>query len=494
MSTDITAPAPEPTPASTPDPAPTSADRLRVVAGRLRTVLLKQPDSAYGAALLAFIAYLLLALQQWRRSESPSYDLGIFVQLLQRYSHFEAPIVTVKGPTYNLLGDHFHPLLAILAPFYAIAPSAFTVMVLQVILLAVSTFFIAKIAHEHLGVAGGWFIGLAYATCWGVQQAAAVQFHEVALGAPILAIALWQFLRRHWLTAAIWAGLLVFVKEDLCLTVFAFGLLLAWRSKDWKLGGGLAVWGLAWTFLTFKVILPAMNPAGKYDHGKSMNTDQIFSDPLKVTSEILTNDTKMATVLLLCVGVMFLLLRTEIALLALPTLAWRFLSTNQGHWGQTWHYSLMLMPIAYAAAVEGAARLRTSRHGALRAWGVHGPAMTLAVSIALMNQMPLWGLRDMKRWELGPRQVAARQVAAMVPSGGVILADSSLMNQLVDKGKVYYIGNQGNPRGDWIVIDNIAGGWSGKVDASSYGQMIAPGTTWVKVFDAEGYQLARRVG
>ncbi|GAB3711306.1 DUF2079 domain-containing protein [Mariniluteicoccus flavus] len=460
----------------------------------VRRTLAAQPLSAWVVAALTFLAYALLSTQQWRRFESPSYDLGIFTQLLQRYAAFQAPIVTVKGPTYNLLGDHFHPLLAVLAPIYAAFPSAYTLLMLQALLLAASAFFVAKTAHEHLGRGAGWLMGLAYAFSWGVQQAANVQFHEVALGAPILAISLWLLLRQSWTAAAIWGGLLVFVKEDLCLTVVVLGLVLMWRSRRLVLGSALALWGLVWTVLTFKVILPGLNPDGQYDHGESLKISTVLADPVGVIGGILTTEKKMATLLLLCVCVMFLLLRSEIALLVLPTLAWRFLSANEGHWGQTWHYSLMLMPTAYAAAIDACVRLRASRWAPLRGWGLHGPAMALAVTIALFNQMPLWQLRDPARWELNRRHAAARAAVDLVGKDAIIASDVSLMNQLVARGHVYYIGNKGNPVADWIVIDNVAGGWNMKVDGAQYASQIHPGTRWQTVLDAEGYQVVRRVG
>ena len=58
--------------------------------------------------------YVCYSVAQWRALVVPSWDLGIFAEAVQAYSRFEAPIVPIKGPGYNLLGDHFHPILALL--------------------------------------------------------------------------------------------------------------------------------------------------------------------------------------------------------------------------------------------------------------------------------------------------------------------------------------------------------------------------------------------
>lgn len=461
---------------------------------RVRQRLAAQPASAGWLALGSFLVYTLLSTLQWRRYESPSWDLGIFTQVVQQYARLQPPVVHIKGADYNILGDHFHPMLAVLAPIYAILPSAYTLLVLQALLVAISVFFIAKAAHEQLGRSGGWLIGLAYAICWGVQQAVEVQFHEVALGAPVLAIALWALLRRSWLTAAIWAGLLVFVKEDLGLTAFVFGLVLAWRSRRWILGGALAVWGLAMFVLTTKVFLPAMNPNNQYDYDRYLDPGQVLAAPWAHFSEIITNDKKMATVLLLLACTGFFLLRSSLGWLVLPTLAWRFLSNNEGHWGQTWHYSLVLMPIAYAAAVDGIAKLRESGVPFLRAYARHGAVVVLTFALAIFNQLPLFDLRNPDKWEVGGRQESAERVLELVPAEVSVGSDVSLMAYLVSRRDVYYIGQQGNPVEDYLVVDTIGGGWSDPIDVTSYGAQIHPGSRWEKVLDENGYQVARRVG
>lgn len=461
---------------------------------RALALIRRQPRSAWVWSGLAFLAYWLFATLQWRRFESPSWDLGIFTQVVQQYARLEAPIVTIKGAGYNILGDHFHPLLAVLAPFYAVFPSAYTLLVLQALLTAISVFFVTKTAHEHLRTVGGWLVGGAYAFSWGVQQAMAVQFHEVALGAPILAICLWLLMRRSWVAAAVWGGLLVFVKEDLGLTVIMIGIVLALRSGKVLIGAALTAWGMVMFTLTIAVFLPALNPKDQYDYARYVSSDELLGHPFGVIGGILTNDLKMSTLLLaiMCTGLF--VLRSNVGLIVLPTFAWRFLSTNEGHWGPTWHYSLMLMPTLFVAAVDGIAKLRASKVPFLRAYARHGAVIVATFAVAIANQLPLFELRNPDKWVTGERQVAARTVLATVPKGVTVGTDVSLMAYLTDDRQVYYIAQQGNPVEDYLVVDNYAGGWSAPVELVSYAGQIHPGTHWQKVFDAQGYQVVRRIG
>ena len=446
-------------------------------------------------AALATATYALFSTLQWRRFESPSWDLGIFTQILQRYAALEAPVVHIKGAGYNIMGDHFHPILVLLAPLYAAFPSALTLMVAQAVLLGVSAFFVAAAAHHLVGRGAAWLIGLAYAFSWGVQEAAAVQFHEVAVGAPILAVGLWCLVRERWVPATVWLGLLVFVKEDLGATVAVLGLLVAWRSRRWLLGLGLTAWGIAWFVLALRVILPAMNLRGQYDYAGHLDLAAVLADPVGTVAEILTNEQKMLTLFMLLACTGLLALRSNLALALLPTLGWRFLSSLSGHWGPTWHYSLMLMPIAFVAAAEGVRLLADARSPVLRGWARSGPAVLLMFALAVLPQMPLWDLTKGGTWTVdGPRPRAAAELVSLVPRGAVVASDISLMNQLVDRADVYFIANEGNPIPDRIVIDNRGGGWSSRVDGVVHGAALWPGTRWREVLAQQDYQLVERVG
>ena len=173
--------------------------------------------------------YVCYSVAQWRALAAPSWDLGIFTEAVQAYSRFEAPIVPIKGPGYNLLGDHFHPLLALLGPIFRLFPSALTLLVVQDALIAVSVLPIARLAQRLLGRGGALLVGLAYGLGWGLQGAVAAQFHEVCLAVPLLAFGGVAFVERRWGACMAWLAPLVLVKEDLGLTVFMAGLAIAWR-------------------------------------------------------------------------------------------------------------------------------------------------------------------------------------------------------------------------------------------------------------------------
>jgi len=431
-------------------------------------------------------AYVVFAAWQWSQFTVKSWDLTIFAQLLDRYATLQAPIVTVKGDGFNLLGDHFHPLLALLAPVYAAFPHAFTLLVIQALCFAAAAGILTRAAQQRLGAPAGILLGIAFGLSWGLQYAADAQFHEIALAVPLLTASLIAVLEWRWYAASIWAAPLVFVKEDLGLTVVAVGLLIIFRARK-PLGLWLAVWGFGWFALTTMVILPMLNPNGAWAYAGNANPIAVLSDPAS-----LFNPSKGETLLLLIVVTGGLIVRSPIALVLVPTLGWRFLSTNQGYWGPTWHYSAVLMPIAFVALLDAIDHGRESRWAWLRSYTRHGAAIAITAAIVLQPSLPLRTITDPEAWATPARADAAAAVLAAVPAGASVETDIGLMNYLVDDHDVYWIGGTKAAPG-CILVDRIAGGtpseWGNIIDVA---ERLHPSTDYTITHESDGYELACR--
>ncbi len=455
------------------DPAPRAVSRVGSWVGCLIVT------GAVGAA------YSSYAVWQWTQFTVKSWDLGIFTQLLQSYARWDAPIVPIKGDGFNLLGDHFHPLLALLAPVYALLPSALTLLIIQALCFAVAAGILTRVATRILGsIAGGMLVGGAFGLSWGLQYAAEAQFHEIALAVPLLAASLGALLERRWTAAALWAAPLVFVKEDLGLTVLVIGLLIAYQSRR-VFGVWLAVWGLGWFALATLVVLPLVNPQGTWAYAANANPVAVLADPAGLFSP-----SKGYTLLLLAAITGGLVVRSPVALVLLPTLAWRFLSSNHGYWGPTWHYSAVLMPIAFIAMLDAIQRGPQARWRWVRAYSRHGVAVAVTVSVMLLPTLPLWTLLAPSAWQQPARADAATAVLDAVPAGASVETDIGLMSYLVGGHPVFWIGNS-NPPPTCVVIDRVAGGlpadWGGAVDVAT---RLHPGGRYVSLLCEEGYELA----
>ncbi len=237
-------------------------------------------------------AYTVISLVRFERFTLSSWDNAIFEQAVRGYAHLGAPTIDVRGAGFNQLGDHFSPILVLIAPFYRVFPSAQTILIAQAVLLAISVTIIAALAIRHLGSVIGIAIGIAYGASFGLLAAVEVDFHEVAFAAPLLALAGAAYVERRFDAVVFWALPLMLVKEEFGLTVAVIGGVL-WLAGEHRRGLMLGVAGLVSAAFIIFVLMPAIAPDGSYTHAGSLGGERGIGPTL-----VDQLDRKAATVLL----------------------------------------------------------------------------------------------------------------------------------------------------------------------------------------------------
>ncbi len=394
-------------------------------------------------------AYSALAIRRHLTFNTGGWDLGIFEQAIRHYSTFSAPISLLKGPNFNLLGDHFHPILMLLAPFYAMAPTPLTLLLAQALLFAVASWPLVSWARVSLGRAMAITVGVIYGLSFGIASAAGFDFHEIAFAVPLIAFSVTALGRGKLAHAAAWALPLVLVKEDLGLSVVAVvGFVIFLRGRR-RLGIAVGLVGIAASALEILVILPSLNPGDAYDYWS-----KVSGQPL-VQTLFTDAGVKGITVLLTIAITGFLALRSPLALIAAPTLLWRFLAQNPNYWGTDYHYSAVLMPILVAAMIDGAIKIRASHRVHARLLVRAGVAAALTVTALLVPFYPLSELTQSWLWEPNPRESAITAALGEIPSGSTVSATDNLIPQLTDRANVTLFGLRplatDNPA--WIIVD-----------------------------------------
>ena len=445
---------------------------------------------------LAFAGlYATISVARFERLGTRSFDLGIFEQAIRHYAQLQAPIVDLEGAGHNFLGDHWNPAIAVFAPFYRLFPTPVTLLVGQAVVIAVGVVPMTRSGMRHLGRWPGVAVGLAFGMSYGIQAAVDFDVHEVALAVPLLAFALEAFLAGRWTGVVAWAAPLVLVKEDLGLTVAAIGLVLGLvGARRW--GVGLAVFGLASFALTMTVLIPHFNAEGSTGFSRletQPGTGTLLQRLLDLTLDVATPGPRATTMLLLLVVTAFLGLRSPLMILVLPTLAWRFVSTNENFWGQSFHYDLVLMPIVFAALVDGVVRARLGRWRPLRWYARAAPALALLVGLFLCTRYPFRDLVDPATYQPSPRAKAAERILSEIPDGATVETDLGLIAKLTNRTRVFWIGGAAPVVPQFVLIDDNAG-WNPPLpDPVQYAESLHPGTTYVLVNDDDGYALMRRV-
>ncbi len=486
-------------------------------------------------ALAALAAYLIVSLSRYLRLDPGSWDLGIFTEYVRQLAHLHAPVVNIHGSGFNLLGDHFQPIVALIVPFFLLFPSPVTLLVAQAGLTAVSVIPVSRAAAATLGRGAGWAIGAAYGFSWGLAQMIDFDFHEIAFAVPLLAFSLSALIRGRNRAAVLWSMPLVFVKEDQGFTLAALGLVMILCGPRWRRaagapagpgGGGsagqrpapagrwwgrsgrwwgrggrwwgrggrwwgragrwwgragrwlawadspargglvLVVWGLAWSVLAIVVIIPHFNAGHQYPYwtdGGSLRPGGAHPGAGAVLSQLSASwVAKLRTTLLIALPVVFLAFGSPVGLVAVPSLALRFVSTNSSYWGSGFHYNAAVMPIVFLAAVDTLARARASsgRRWMTLAATRAAPALMVALAVLIVPKFPLRDLSQPRTYQIGLHVQAEDAALARVPPGSTVEATLTMIAPLAARDDTWWIGTSGNPAPRWIVFDESDSGWS----------------------------------
>lgn len=493
--------------------------------------------AAWLIAFVTFAAYTTISVSRYLRLAPGTWDLGIYTEYVSRFAHLQTPVVPIKGHGFNLLGDHFTPIVALIAPFFRLFPTPVTLLVAQALLTAISVVPVCRAAQDRLGTGASRAIGTAYGLSWGLQQMVYFAFHEVAFAVPLLAFCLSALVRRRPRAAALWALPLVFVKEDQGITVAAIGLVMLAAgmvarqrarvnraglaqprlARTWiRAGGLLAGWGTAWSLLAITVIIPYFNPHHQYRYWGDAGVLGAHGSTFSVTGLLAqftyAGQEKLGTTLMLLLPVAFLALGSPLVLIAIPGLALRFLSTHATFWGTGFHYNAPVMPVMFLAAIDAMARIaaRSARHSPAGPRPVRAPpgpalpagtavtrlgasAMVVAAAV-LAFSFPISHLWQPRSYLISPWVRAENAAMARVPDGVTVEASETMLAPLAARDDTSWIKNRGISDPRYIVIRAARHG-SQRLPARVLrsAETIHPGAVYRQVFRSGDVYVFRRV-
>lgn len=449
----------------------------------LRQLLTRAPALVALVTVAAAALYFTLGLLAYRRFTVGSYDLVIFDQAIRSYADLGLPVSIVKGvhndfgPDFHILGDHFSPILALLAPLYWIYDHPVMLVAAEAMLFASAVPIVWGAARWVVGATGAYAVAAIFALGWPLQVASVKGFHEVAFAVPLTALAIERVLAGRYRHAAIAAAALLLVKEDMGVLVAGIGLLIAWRARRAPrartLGLGLAGFGIAVMLLVVFVLIPLGGGESDYywfydelGSGPLDALGHIVTHPLDTLHIAITPERKWQMMLWLLAPLLLLPLRSPVTLLAIPFLAERVFSANPNHWGPDQHYDAFVWPILVLAAVDGLRAIRTAIRTrtagdqpgrvvtmllwASRSWVPLALIATALITLTVPRFQP---------WELPTghhgsqdRNGAAAAVLRWIPDGVTVEADNELGPHLTTRTTVLLFDEI--PRGaEWVIAD-----------------------------------------
>ncbi len=382
------------------------------------------------ASTVFYAAFSLLRHSRFATAE----DLTIFYQAVRAYSRAQTPTSTIKASApFNLLGDHFSPVVAVLAPLIWLWDDPRVILLAQAALFGAAVGVYAHAAEGVLGQSRAAASTLALALSWGVVAAVAFDFHEIAFAMPVLALSLAAYLREDWLHSGLWALGLCFVKEDLCLTAAAIGALLFFKNR--RIGTVTGLVGVAAFGLITAVVIPSLSYWGRYTYWAAAPGGRLtLPSVIHRTLEAASSGERWHTTALVLLPGLIICFRSPILTLLIPGLAIRFLSEQPLSWSTRAHYSATAMIVVFFALLDGVRRSVPSAKG--RTWIVV-TSVLLAMGLA-----PAFPLRYVLNGSLLRCKAHCRDADAAVsqiPSGSSVMADAYLTPHLASRTTVYQL-------------------------------------------------------
>ena len=420
------------------------------------------------AGLLAF--YVTYSISRVTTYLASGYDLGIFDQAVRAYARFQAPVAPLKGRGYNVLGDHFHPILVVVAPLYWIWDSPIVLLVVQAVLLSATAPLVYRFTRRRAGHWLALVVAAAFGVGWAVQSMIDFDFHEIAFAVPLLALAIDALDRRADRALLVSAGLLLLVREDMGLLVIVLGIIRAstrvegrrsWRSARPGLFM-IAVGALGYVLVT-EVAIAHFAPDRHFAYwqytelGSNLPNalGNLISHPWKAVRLFFSPSDKTISLAYLLLPLLLLPLRSRYAWLALPLLAERYYNFRPELWTTHYHYSVLPWVVLVLAMVDGSGRL-----GLLRA------AWPRRVLIGWLLVVPVWltayghtAPSDVRRmitgaaWRTDAHTAAQKAVVARIPSDTCVAVDDRLAVHL-DKRDYVTLADLSFDGSDFIALDS----------------------------------------
>ncbi|MEN9218920.1 MAG: DUF2079 domain-containing protein [Gloeomargarita sp. DG_2_bins_126] len=233
---------------------------------------LRHPDQPYLIAVIFFVAIFSLLLLRYGTFFA-TYDQGIFNQLYWNSLHgrfFESSLSSglsvavrldgdVPSVFYHRLGQHFTPALMLWLPFYALAPTPVTLILLQSLLLTAGGIVLYCLARNWLNPSLSWWITAGYYGAGAVIGPALGNFHDAVQLPLFLFGAILSLERRCWWLFWPLVGLTLMIREDTGIVLFGLGVYWLFSRRFPWVGLTVCVLSFMYIVLVTNVWMPAFS-------------------------------------------------------------------------------------------------------------------------------------------------------------------------------------------------------------------------------------------
>ncbi len=435
------------------------------------------PRLALAALLLVFSAALIVAGAFKYARWGQGFDMVDFHLPIWGTLHGRFLLVSRYNFTDTFMGLDVALGFLPAIPFYAVAPSAYTLVAVQVLLLASAAIPVYLIAARRFG--SGW-AGVAFAAAYMLYPP--TQFMAMAgpfqPRIPALVLFFWAFyfLEREQLwpyLATLFLAMLT--RTDAALVVVAFGMVAALRRARWPFAAWPMLVGLIYFYVALTYITPLFYNAGfhpakvavPFDLSRDYNdmwpcglspqacyylhlggslpeiAKNIITHPVQIFFFVFQPGKLQYLALMLGALIFLPVFAPRELLLAAPILGINLLSNRVFQYVITEQYQILVIPGLVIAAIYGGAWV-WEKGGSLSAGVVRAqtlpPALVALVLIIGLLNIPLKNpaVSAFRNPEAAARVAIMERMRQEIPPDAVVAATSFLAPHLLPR-RLYYI-------------------------------------------------------
>jgi uncharacterized membrane protein len=392
--------------------------------------------------MLYTVVFFALQVRLYEGLHLGTGDLAFFEQALYRTLHgefFRTTIGTAIHFEHRVaFADHFHLILLLVLPFYALVPHAYTLFFLQASMAASGAIAIFLIARNKLQ--SEWM-----ATCfalsyllypplqWATLNRCTFGFHTENFFPPLLLFALYFLEKRRLRLFALFFLLALTVIEYYALLLACLGLyLLLFDKRNRKIGLVTFLLSTLWFVATTQWVIPYFRQSSAPYY---YTTFTPLADALRNPESYLLLATSLRNYLFRLLAPLLFLPLLNLPLLAtmIPNLLVNLFALTVRYYttmsGQSHHVSPMV-PVVFLSAISGVHNLLghignpSSRHRLER----YGTCILLCAALLFnywLGPLPFSPLVEEDQYQIiEAKTQTLREVKALIPKEASLCADS----------------------------------------------------------------------
>jgi uncharacterized membrane protein len=419
---------------------------------KIKLDIVKHSQRYLWVSILAFILFFtFLVLKKYYYFGYNISDLGIFNQTFFNTLHgrWFAETITLN----NYLADHFSPALLLLLPFYAIKPSAITLLIIQVIITALCAWPIYLIAKKYSSnVIFAYGAAFLWLTNSFVHRQVLFEFHMLHLMVFLFFWSFYFYQQKKIKWFILFFILTLLTREDAAFLFLGLALFSVLEKRSLKFSINIFISSLIYFFAAIYII-SLVSPANSFKflvYYNWLGGDSLLAiifnwlkHPLAVLGHIFTLNNVVLIFYYFLPFLFIPFLAKKYLLLSLVPFS-LYLMKNGGINGvqlQT-HYVMFLMPGIFLAYIFGLWTIFSKKNA--KKLGLvykHQPffiaLFVFSILFFVIFDTPTSSLLGKK---FLPNYHQDRQkIIDLIPSQAIVCADSSFLPALSTRREIYNI-------------------------------------------------------